>query len=177
MKIIVTAVATIAILASGVALAAPAEADNCLDTVVGPAVCVPGLPPVTPPTTPAATTAAPTTPAAKTPGPAQSTRPSAPTPRQTTPTKAYTAPVASGQAAPTPATTTTPTPPTARPSAKPAVVTVAEAVSFSLLSLLLGGAAVLLVMYLMFHLGRREGERSVNAFIEELLMITRRRKS
>lgn len=56
------------------------------------------------------------------------------------------------------------------------VVTVTQALTFSVLSLILGGLAVLLVMYVVYRIGRREGEHSVDTFLASMLRITYRRK-
>jgi hypothetical protein len=47
-------------------------------------------------------------------------------------------------------------------------VTVPEAVAFSLLALVLGPIFALLIMYLMYRVGQRDGENSMDDFLMEL---------
>lgn len=84
-----------------------------------------------------------------------------------------------GQESSSPATITVTTPNDSKPTTRTRFiqVTVPQAVTFSLLALLLGAFVVLLVMYGMYRLGRKEGEHSLDGFLEELrdLMMIRKR--
>lgn len=68
---------------------------------------------------------------------------------------------------------TTPKPPEAsKPVVKTKYITVAQAVSLSIGSVILGAFLMLLALYVMYRIGKREGESSVNEFMAELMTVT-----
>lgn len=177
----------------------PAQADTC---VLG-AVCIPNIPqlpipvPNVPPitiTVPPVITQTPTPTPPVTPPVPPKTVPAPVTP--TTPGKVQSAPQTQVNTPNTPSTPATPpaapTTPPVTTSCKPTTqqlpgkdtvktktryVTVAQAVSFSIVAFALGGILVLLAMYVLYRIGRREGEASVNEFMSDLLALTVRHDS
>lgn len=172
-------------------IAAPARADTCQQlTVIGP-VCLPALPslPAPPATTqipaPVPSPVIPVQPK-PVPAPALISPKPAPAPATESPKSA---PVVESpktpEVRPAPAQTTapeqtenkatTPCPPGASKNiVKTRVVTLAQAITLSIGTLILGTLLTLLGLYVMYRIGKREGENGVNEFMSDLLGLATR---
>lgn len=171
----------VAVMAFPIATATPALADNCVNAVIT-SVCVPDkvtipqLPNVTAPVSPTPVPPVSTAPAVPQVAPS-APAPTAPVPKTTSKVVESTtqaAPSAPPTASPPPVAakanpTTAKTPGASDPKTKTRYITVEQAVSISLGALLLGALVSLLILYIMYRIGKREGETDFNDYMVDLL--------
>lgn len=168
--------------------AVPAQADNCTISTPVASVCLPPLPgvpsvpnpvppvqsppvqnpvpaPVVPAPIPSPVIPAPhQAPAMPSPAP----HPSAPAPGKVVAPQKSVTPIPKTETKPT----TCPVPSKPIVKTKTRTITIAQVAAVSIAALILGPLIALVVMYIMYRLGRREGENSVNDFMAELISLT-----